>query len=65
MQASIMNQRDGTIALHLDSEAARATFASILFASHFHKDIAPLARIAEEGLKADDSRSESGRTACR
>lgn len=65
MRASIMNQQDGTIALHLDAEAARAAFASIVFASRFHEDITPLARIAEERLKDDNSSRESGRTACR
>jgi hypothetical protein len=65
MRASIKNHEDGTVALHLDWEAARAAFASIIFASRFHKDFAPLARIAEEGLKTGDSRRESGRTACR
>ena len=65
MQASIENQPDGTIALHLDLDAARAAFASIVFASRFHKDIAPLARIVERRWKTDNRDRESGRPACR
>lgn len=65
MQASIENQPDGTIALHLDLDAARAAFASIIFASRFHKDIAPLARIVEERWNTHNRGRELGRTACR
>jgi hypothetical protein len=65
MQASIMNQQDGTIALHLDSEAAQAAFASIVFASRFHEDIAPLARIVQERWQGDKTTHEPRRTACR
>ena len=65
MQASIMTQQDGNISLHLDPEAAQAAFASIVFASRFHEDIAPLARIVEERLKADNRRRKPGRTSCR
>jgi hypothetical protein len=65
MQASIENQPDGTIALHLDLDAARAAFASIIFASRFHRDIAPLARIVEQGWNTDNRGSESERITCR
>jgi hypothetical protein len=65
MQASIENQPDGTIALHLDLNAAQAAFASIIFASRFHKDIAPLARIVDERLNPNKRGRDSGRTACR
>ncbi len=65
MQASIMTQQNGTISLLLDPEAAQAAFASIVFASRFHADIAPLARIVEERLKADSRRRKPGRTSCR
>lgn len=53
MQAWLKTHNDGTVALHLDVEAARAVFASILFAAKFHEDIAPLARMAEQGLCGD------------
>jgi hypothetical protein len=65
MQALIIDQRDGTIALYLDSEAARVAFASIVTASRFHKDIVPLARIVEERWQADKTTHEPWRTACR
>jgi hypothetical protein len=51
MQASIERTRDGSVDVHLDLEAARAVFASVLFAARFHEDFAPLALMAEEGLR--------------
>ena len=53
MQVSIKTGRDGSVDLRLDTEAARAMFASVLFASRFHDGIAPLAKVAEEGLGSD------------
>lgn len=53
MRAWLKTLNDGTVALHLDLEAARAVFASILFAAKFHPDIAPLAQVAEQGLRGD------------
>jgi hypothetical protein len=38
-------------ALKLDADAARAVFASVLFAARFHEGISPLARIAKEELE--------------
>lgn len=51
MRATLQTANDGTIALQLDSEAARAVFASVLFASRFHENIAPLTLVAREGLE--------------
>jgi hypothetical protein len=51
MQASIEMTRNGSVDVHLDPEAARAVFVSILFAARFHEGIAPLAPIAEEGMR--------------
>jgi hypothetical protein len=65
MQASIMTEQNGKISLLLDPEAAHAAFASIVFASHFHEDIVPLARIVEERLKANVQSRRPGRTSCR
>jgi hypothetical protein len=65
MQASIMTQRDGSVAMQLDPEAAQAAFASIVFASYFHEDIVPLARIVEARLKTDTRRRMPGRNTCR
>ncbi len=53
MQAWLKTHNDGTVTLHLDVEAARAVFASVLFAAKFHEDIAPLAQVAEQGLRGD------------
>jgi hypothetical protein len=65
MQASIMTQRDGSVAMQLDPEAAQAAFASIVFASRFHENIVPLARIVEARLKTDTRRPKPGRNTCR
>ena len=51
MQAAIRNMTDGSVALKLDANAARAVFASVLFASRFHEDFSPLARLAKEALE--------------
>ena len=57
MQALIETRRDGSVDVHLDREAARAVFASVVFASRFHEALAPMARIAEEGLRDAAPRS--------
>ena len=51
MQAVIETRRDGSVAIELDSEAARAMVASIVFASRFHEGIAPLAGMLKTGLR--------------
>ena len=50
MQAAISKLNDGSVALKLDAEAARAVFASVLFAARIHEGIAPLAAIARKEL---------------
>ena len=55
MQVSMRTKRDGSVSLQLDVEAAHAVFASVLFASQFHEGIAPLAKLAKEGLRSDVS----------
>ena len=52
MQAFIETRPNGSVDVYLDHEAARAVFASILFASRFHEGVASLAQIAEEGLRS-------------
>ncbi len=54
MQAEIKRERDGSVAMQLDADAARAMFASVLFASQFHDGIAALAKVAEEGLRGGE-----------
>jgi len=55
MQAAIETRRDGSVAIELDPEAARAMVASIVFAARFHEAIAPLAGIVEAGLQHDET----------
>ena len=51
MQALIEPQRDGTVAIHLDSEALRAMVACAIFASRFHEGIKPFAGLLKAGLQ--------------
>jgi hypothetical protein len=53
MRASFKTHNDGTVALNLDTEAARAVFASVIFAAKFHREFALLAKVAEEGLRGE------------
>jgi hypothetical protein len=53
MQASITTQRSGMVVAVLDAEAARFTFACVIFAARFHEEIAPLARIVEQQLRIE------------
>jgi hypothetical protein len=55
MRASIKTHNDGTVALNLDTEAARTVFASIVFDAKFHQRFALLAKVAEEGLRREKS----------
>ena len=57
MRASIKTKPDGNIALDLDLEAARAIFASVVFAARFNERIAPLVRVAREGLQLGSRKS--------
>ena len=54
MRASFKTHNDGTVALNLGTEAARAVFASAIFAAKFHQDFAPLVKVAEEGLRGEN-----------
>jgi len=65
MQASIKTKPDGSVALDLDFEAARAVFASVLFAARFHERIVPLVRVAKEGLQLDSRKSARRLQRCR
>jgi hypothetical protein len=53
MWASITTQKNGMVVALLDAEAARATFACVIFAARIHEEIAPLARIVEQQLRID------------
>ena len=65
MHASIKTKPDGYVALDLDIEAARAIFASVLFAARFHERIVPLVRVAREGLQLDSRKSARRLQPCR
>jgi hypothetical protein len=54
MQAVIETKQDGSVAIELDSEAARAMVASIVFASRFHEGIAPLAGMLKAGFGREE-----------
>ena len=51
MQVAIQTRQDGTVAIELDGEAARAMVASIVFASRFHEGILPLAGMVEASFQ--------------
>ena len=60
MQATITTERSGTVVTVLDAEAARVTFACVMFAARFHQEIAPLARIVEQQLQIEGAGNLSG-----
>jgi hypothetical protein len=53
MQATITAQKNGTVVAVLDAEAARTTFACVIFAARIHEEIVPLARIVERQLQIE------------
>ena len=61
MQASIKTEADGMVNWRLDSEAAQAVFASVVFAARFNEGIAPLAVMAAEKLHGDAQPPLGGR----
>ena len=65
MQASIKMEPNGSVAMQLDVEAARAVFASVIFAARFHEHIAPLVKIAKEGLQLEGLESARRKDLCR
>ncbi len=65
MQAAIKMKPNGSVALDLDIEAARAIFASVIFAARFDERIAPLVEVAKEGLQLEGRESARRRELCR
>ena len=61
MQAAIKKLTDGSVALKLDADAARAVFASVLFAARYHEGILPLARMAKEEIGARRQKAREAR----
>jgi len=64
MQASIKMEPNGSFAMQLDVEAARAVFASVIFAARFHEHVAPLVKIAKEGLQLEGRESARRQELC-
>ena len=60
MQASITTQKNGMVVALLDAEAARTTFACVIFAARIHEEIVPLARIVEQQLHIEGAGTLSG-----
>jgi hypothetical protein len=60
MQASITTQRSGMVVAVLDADAARVTFACVMFAARFHEEIVPLARIVEQQLEIEGAGTLKG-----
>ena len=65
MRASIKTKPDASATLDLDFEAARAIFASVLFAARFNERIAPLVGVAKVGLQLDSRKSARRPQPCR
>ena len=64
MHASSTTHQDGSVALYLDGEAARAVFASVLFAARFHEGLTPLVPIAKQALMEEAKLATEGSTPC-
>jgi hypothetical protein len=64
MRATFETRNDGLVALLLDAEAARAVFASVIFASRFHEELAPLAQLARRELRVDSDTPQKGKSLC-
>lgn len=64
MKALIRTEEDGSVVMQLDPEAARATFASVQFASRFHDKIAALSRLTEQELAQQSEPIRRRRTKC-
>jgi hypothetical protein len=62
MRASIKTEVDGMVSWRLDPEAAQAVFASVVFASRFHEEIAPLAVMAAERLHGNAQPRGTGKS---
>lgn len=65
MHASLKTNADGSVVMQLDLDAARAVFASILFAARFHEQIAPLVIVAKQGLDLEDRKATRRQEPCR
>lgn len=65
MQAKVTTRPDGTVLLHMDAEAAQATFASVVFASRFHQGIQGMAEVAKRALEEEPGSKDRRKATCR
>lgn len=65
MQAQVQTQSDGTVLLRMNREAARATFASVVFASRYHDGIRDLEAIVKQALEDEMELKDRRRPLCR
>jgi hypothetical protein len=65
MQAQVTTRPDGTVLLHMDVEAAQATFASVVFASRFHEGIREMAEVAKRALEEEPHFRDRREATCR
>jgi len=65
MRADIKTKRDGTVLVRMDQEAARATFASVIFASRYHEGICPLEEAAKKALAEEQNTADRRNMTCR
>jgi len=65
VHASIKTNSESSVAIDLDLDAARAVFASNLFAARFHGRIAPLVIVAKQGLDLDGRKATRRQEPCR
>lgn len=65
MQADVKTERDGTVLLRMDQEAAHATFASVIFASRYHEGIRRLEEVAKKALESETTSRDRRNTTCR
>ena len=64
MRVSFKTHNDGSVVLHLDNEAARAVFVSVIFAAKFHQGFEMLAKVATQGLEKDERTVEERTRLC-
>jgi hypothetical protein len=64
MQATFTTQKDGTTVLELDAEAARVTFASVVFAARFHDGVRRLESVARQWLDTVPATRGTGEQPC-
>jgi hypothetical protein len=65
MRAQVTTRRDGTVLLRMDQEAARAAFASVIFAARYHEGMRGLEEIAKKALESEQISGTRRNATCR